>query len=491
MAVLLSVLTLLLGCGGSELIPVPGTTTRVSKPVSEKNTELNLKIFTTLEECAGAVKPEDTRLCLPHVDRRSGQVRLAIQFRLDSDPFPIPLTEENLRVVHMGQIVQDGASMNVEIVPHDPIDAPRLYLLLIDTSYSMGETGARGISRIERVRQALLTPAVKAAFFPPGGVRTGVVLVNFNVGEPRPMGGGLRVVTEQSEYTRLVRNEIEETRGYTQLFDAIRTGVTSMLQQAVVRDFIDVHQASPVVIVLSDGFNNQQASDTCGTNAERLSRLLDSILAVRREAEDLRKRPTVFTVGLGRPIRPFFKAPRGRDNAVQPLDLCGQRYVDRLIDRDLERVGIDNVSLTYIAQRGGGQSYIKNDREGLAEAILEAAAPRYSWFEVRYQVDPHYLRRSFETRLRLTSFADAESSLRIYPSAWLDGPPGRREPDNRIVAQSYRHTATVIMPVLGALVGMGFLGAISFNGYRILFRRGRRGAAGGAKPTGGAGKPAP
>ncbi len=481
----------LLACGTSDLIAVPGTTTRVSKPVSEKNTELNLKIFTTLEECAGAVKPEDTRLCLPHVDRRSGQVRLAIQFRLDSDPFPIPLTEENLRVVHMGQIVQDAPSMSVEIVPHDPIDAPRLYILVIDSSSSMNETGQRGLTRMDRVKEALLTPGVKSAFFPEGGVRTGVIILSFTAGEPKPVGGRLEVLTDARAYTRAVRDELQVQQGFTHLYDAVRYASGPFLQQGVVRDFIDVHQASPVVIALTDGFNNLASTDTCGTNAERLSRVLESITTSRREAEDLRKRPTIFTVGLGRPIRPLFKLPKGRESAVQPTDLCGKKYVDRRIDGDLEREGIDNVSLTYIANRGGGFEFIKTDRDGLAEAFRAAAAQRYTWFEIRYQVDPHYLRRSFETRLRLTSFADAESSLRIYPSAWLDGPPGRREADNRIVAQSYRHTATVIMPVLGALVGLGFLGAISFNGYRIVFRRGRRGAAGGAKPPGGAGKPAP
>lgn len=467
-------LLLLAGCKETGLIAVPGTTTRVARPVAEKNTELELKIFTTADECAGSVKPDDVELCLPHVDRRSGQVRVAIQFRLDSDPFPIPLTEENLRVVHKGRTVQDAPGMSVEIIPHDPVDSPQLYVLVIDGSSSMNETGSRGLSRMDRVKEALLTQGVKQAFFPEGGVRTGVVVLSFTSGEPQPVGGELKVLTDARSYTKLVRDELQVQSGFTHLYEAVRYASGPFLQTSVVRDFIDVHQASPVIIALTDGFNNMAGDDTCGTNAERLGRLLDSLATARREAEDIRKRPTVFTVGLGRPIRPLFELPKGRENTVQASDLCGRKYVDRRIDGDLEREGIDNASLTWIANRGGGFDFIKTDRDGLAEAFRAAAAQRYTWFEVRYHVDPHYLRRSFETRLRLTSFAESESSLRIYPSAWLDGPPGRRDSDNRIVTQSFRHTATVMMPALGALVALGFVGAIGFNTGRVVFGRSRR-----------------
>ncbi len=471
----------LVGCKESGLIAVPGTTTRVARPVSEKNTELELKIFTTADECAGSVKPDDVDLCLPHVDRRAGQVRLAIQFRLDSDPFPIPLTEENLRVVHKGRTVQDAPGMSVEIIPHDPVDSPQLYILVIDGSSSMSETGARGLSRMDRVKEALLTPGVKEAFFPSGGVRTGVVVLSFTSGEPEPVGGDLTVLTDARSYTKVVRDELRVQSGFTHLYEAVRYASGPLLQAPAVRDFIDVQQASPVIIALTDGFNNMASSDTCSTNAERLGRLLESLSTARREAEDIRKRPTVFTVGLGRPIRPLFELPKGRENTVQATDLCGRKHLDRRIDGDLEREGIDNASLTFIANRGGGFDFVKTDRDGLADAFRAAASQRYTWFEVRYQVDPHYLRRSFETRLRLTSFAESESSLRIHPSAWLDGPPGLRDADNRIVAQSYRHTATVLMPILGLLVALGFVGAVGFNTSRIVFGRSRRGSSPGKR----------
>jgi len=473
---------LVTGCAETGLTAIPGTTTRVGRPKTEENTELELKIFTTRDECAGTVKPEDIDLCLPHVDRRSGQVRVAIQFRLDSDDFPIPLTEENLRVVHKGRTVQDGPGMDVEIVPHDPVDAPQLYVVLIDGSSSMNEANRGGKTRMDRVREALLTEDVKDAFFPKGGTKTGVVLLSFTSGDPQPVGGTLEIIDNPREYTRLVRNELRVLSGYTFLYGAIGYASGPLLQQDVIRDFIDINQASPTIIALTDGFNNEARDDTCASNATRLQRLLDRLSAARRETEDIRKRPTVFTVGLGRPLRPAFNLPKQKDAKVAAGDLCGKRYRDRRIDGDLEQYGIDNASLKYIADRAGGIDYVRNDRDGLAEAFKAAAAPRYTWFEVRYRVDPHYLRRSFETRLRLLSYANAEASVRLYPSAWLDAPPGTRAADGRVVSTPYRHTATVVMPLLGLLVSLGFVGAVGFNTRRIIFGRSGRRAPKGKPP---------
>lgn len=465
------------GCS-SDLTPVPGTTTRVGRPANESGTELELKIFTTTEDCLATVQPDDVELCLPHVDRRSGQVRLGFQFRLDSDDFPIPLTEENLKVVHKGRTVQDGPGMSVEIVPHDPIDANQLYILVIDGSSSMAEANAKGRSRMDRVRAALLTDGVADAFFPKGGTKTGVVLLSFTSGDPVPVGGKLEVITDPQSYRKAVRKDLRVLAGFTHLYNAVQYATGPLLQQEEVKLFVDLEQAAPTVIALTDGFNNQAADDTCATNVERLERLLDHLQTTRREVEDIRQRPTVFTVGLGRPLRPAFSLPENREGPIRALDLCGKRHRERRIDGDLERYGIDNASLEFIANRGGGFSYVKRDIDGLAEAFQAAAAQRYSWFEVRYRVDPHYLRRSFETRLRLLSFANAEASLRIHPSAWLDAPPGLTLDDGRVVAQPYRHTATVLMPVLGLLISLGFVGAVGFNTQRILFGRARRG-----KPT--------
>jgi hypothetical protein len=93
---------------------------------------------------------------------------------------------------------------------------------------------------------------------------------------------------------------------------------------------------------------------------------------------------------------------------------------------------------------------------------------------VRYRVDPFYLRRSFRTRMRLLNFATAESSVVVYPSAWMDAPPGVLAEDGWHVPQTFLHTATVAIPALGVVVVLTYLSAAIFNTRRALFRRGGR-----------------
>lgn len=476
----LSLLLLLTACGGSALIPVPGTTTRVEAPERRSETDLEMKIFTNRQECAGTVKPEDVSLCLPHVDRRSGQVRLAVQLRLDGDDYPYPLTEDSLRATHMGTVVADGPGMSLDVIPHDPVDVDQLYILVIDGSGSMADTDGRKTSRMERVRAALLEEAVQDAFFPRGGSKTGVVLLSFTSGDPVVLGGSLKPVTDRRGFTKIVRQDLQVRGGYTHLYNAVRYATGPLLEEREIKDFIDLNQAAPTVIVLTDGFNNIAATDTCADNAPRLQMLMEHLETARRDAADIRMRPSVFTVGLGKPLRPRFERPDTKEAAlaaVSPAGLCGKRYRDQRIDGDLETRGIDNASLELIADRGGGQAYVRRDREGLAEAFRAAAAQRYTWFEVRYQVDPHHLRRSFESRLRLFPSGEADTSIRVHPSAWLDAPPGSRAADGRVVSQPYHHTATVLMPALGLLISLSFIGAAGFNTSRILFRRSRKKAA--------------
>lgn len=464
------------GCA-DDLTPVVGTAIRVGTPEVKTGTELTLKIFTNEGDCLNAVDPDDVPLCLPHVDRASGEVRLGIQFRLDTDVFYMPLGAENLRVIHQGTEVQDGQNgQRYTIIPHEPKSTPQLFILVIDGSSSMNEDG-----RMEKVRQALLMPAVKEAFFPEGGT-TGVVIMTFTDGKPQPLGGTLQVITDVQTYTKMIRRELRVLQGYTHLYDAVTYATGELLQNPEVKRFIDLQVAAPTIIALTDGFNNVAHDDLCSTNAPRLTTLLKH-LTKTRTAEDvnLNSRPTVFSVGLGRPLRGSFKLPdsRGPSQEVTPGQLCG-KFVNRVIDGDLERYGIDNPSLSWIADAGGGFSFVKSSREGLGEAFQAAAAKRYTWFEVRYRVDPFYLRRSFSTRMRLLNYATAESSVKIYPSAWLDAPPGVLAEDGWHVPQTYLHTATVAVPALGVVVVLTYLSAAIFNTRRALFRRGRREPSGSA-----------
>ena len=79
---LLLALLALVGCGADSLVLIPGTTTRVGPVSQEKGTELELRIFREVSECVGAYIAgskddwERLSLCLPHVDRAAGEVRL-------------------------------------------------------------------------------------------------------------------------------------------------------------------------------------------------------------------------------------------------------------------------------------------------------------------------------------------------------------------------------------------------------------------------------
>ena len=460
---------LLCGCG-KGLTPIPNTTTRVGRPEVVDGTELELKIFTTLDECRARVKPDELDLCMPYVDRANGEVRLGFQFRLDSDVFPLPLTDEHIKVGHLGRELQGGGANTVHVVPHDPVRSAQLFILLIDGSSSMAQAG-----RMEKVRKALLMPDVVEAFFP-SDVRTRVVVFQFTDRGPRPLGGRLRVLENGREYRRMIRDHLRVQSGYTHLYDAIRYATGEFLQQQAIQDLLTLYEMSPTVVALTDGFNNVSTRDTCGTNADRLTTLLRHLERVRspEDGSDPRRRPSVYTVGLGRPLRPQFEVPRNAGTAVGAATLCGRRNVNRRIDGDLEKRGIDNASLEWIAKVGGGASYVRQDRDGLGEAFRGAAAERYHWFEARYRIHPHYLRRSFRTTLRLISFATAEASVEIFPSAWLDAPPGEKGEGGWTVQRPYRFIMVLLLPAFGVLLLLSFMGAAVFNAKRAMFMRVRR-----------------
>lgn len=458
----------LTGCA-HELTPIDGTTIRVGKPENAQNTELELQIFTTRGDCAGAQIPEpEFSECLPYVDRANGEVHLGFRFRLDGEYFPLPLVKDHLDVVHQGMKVLDGRyGMAYRVIPHNPVPTSQLYVLLIDGSSSMNEH-----DRIGKVRRALLRKDVQEAFFP-GNTNAGVVLLQFTDGKPEPVGGKLQVLTTRRAYTRAVK-QLGVLSGYTHLYDAIQYATGPLLKEQAIDDFLELQDAQPTIVALTDGFNNIAARDICRDNADRLQILLRHLTEVREaKGVNIRRRPTVFTVGLGRPLRPAFEL-KDASADVSPVKLCGRRYVNRRIDGDLETYGIDNASLAWIADRGGGSSYVRRDEAGLGDAFKGAAAKRYAWFEVRYRLDPFWLRRAFITKLRLTSFATAEASVRIQPSAWVDAPSGVPGPDGWARRRSYAHTAVVVVPTLGLLVALSYLGAASFNVRRALFGRSRR-----------------
>ena len=333
---------LLSGCAG-ELTAIPNTTTRVGEPQVERGTELELKIFTTLADCRSQVSPNDVHLCMPYVDRANGEVRLGFQFRLDGDPFQLPLTEDHIKIGHLGRELQGGGVNTVKIVPHDPERSAQLFVLLIDGSSSMRKGG-----RMEKVRKALMMPEVVQAFFPED-VKTGVVVFQFTDRGPVPLGGRLQVYENRRDFRQAIRSQLRVLSGYTHLFDAIKFATGDFLQRSDIQDLLTLHQMTPTVVALTDGFNNIRAADTCGDNTDRLESLLSHLEAV---CTGQRNRPSataqVYTVG---PSAHFAQRSSQRgDNHCGCRHARGRRKVNRRINGDLENRGIDNASL--VGSRG-------------------------------------------------------------------------------------------------------------------------------------------
>lgn len=474
--------SLLLACSEPS-DPVPGTSLRVGAVEMTEGTEMDMLVFRDKLDCEAAwVRPEDEKYCTPYVDRASGQVRVGIQFQLEGDDvaYPLPLTRDNIEVYHSGGRVRpDEGVERVEVIPHGPNRNAQLYVLLIDGSSSMNNTDtsiyeSAGVPRIERVREALLLDEVVDAFYREG-VDTGVVLLTFTDGKPAPVGSSeIEVITEPRKYRGRVKNHLSVRGGYTHLYDAVGYAATELTSDPTVARFMARYEATPTIIVLTDGFNNQAASDTCGVNANRLTNLLEGLKELRDvDKTDISQRPTIYTVGLGTPLlankRVREAAQTGRTE-VAPADVCG-KFAKRKIDGDLERFAIDNASLVWIARQGGGTAYTRRDSRGLGEAFRDAAAVRYDWFEVRYQLDTAYLRRSFDTKIRLKDFSQAESQITLYPSAWYDTPPGVVDEDGWAQPVPYRRSAALMMPSLGLLLSLSFLGAALYNIRRVAFGR--------------------
>ena len=61
--------------------------------------------------------------------------------------------------------------------------------------------------------------------------------------------------------------------------------------------------------------------------------------------------------------------------------------------------------------------------------------------------------------------------MRIYPSGWLDAPPGRLDKDGWAHPSPFRLSFGLVLPLLGALATISYLPAARFNVARALFSR--------------------
>ncbi len=477
----------LLSCSGS-LTPISGSTVRVGA-VKLPATELGIHIFRDTSECSGRdddVDKSEAWYCDPWVDRESGQVRFAFQSRIqDETTWPMTLTEADLVVTHQGTRLDQT---DYKVVGHNPVTPSQMFILLIDTSGSMSRSDPPSqTTRIERVRRALLRSDVIDAFFP-DDAQTAVVPLVFSSGTPVPMSPKV-VLRTKTEYKEVIA-QLNVGAGYTHLYRSIRYAATDLLARPEVSPLLQGQTGlSPTIIALTDGFNNEddlrpQADrragkvDICGDNARRLEELVVDLDKLAKSGS-VRARPTVYTVGLGRAARPRATVPAASDSKedrlrVTPRALCGSMELSR-IDGGIEERGVDNVAMAWIAVAGRGQSYIRSDTGGLAEAFKGAAAKRYRWFDIRYEVPPFYLRRSFDSGLQFVwGGKDDGSQISLYPSAWLDAPPGVPLDGMWTRAAPFSRTAVLLFPILGFLVTLNYLPSAWFNLLRVFFSRVRR-----------------
>lgn len=457
------------GCAGDDVTTISGTTIRLGTAVAKgESGPFALRIFDSEEDCAKAdsVSDAERELCKPFVDRATGTVRIAFQLMVDSSPTPMVLRPDAIEVLHDGHNPARADDARVQLIPHEPSSSGDLYILLLDTSGSMAIVdGADGVTRMEKLRKALLRKDVVEAFFGGGGHGEVAPLMFRGADLPVPLGDKW-VVNDPEEYRRTIRDNLQSGQGYTYLYQAVKYGATGLAEQADIKTAVLTRGLAPTVITLTDGFNNERPADVCGDNAPRLQALLEALQGVRLGKGVPGYQPDIYTVGLGRRAWRKFKVPEGVN--VSASQLC-PGWSDYPIDGGVERNGVDNAALAWIAKVGNGESFVRKDADGLAEAFKAAAQKRYMWFEARYKTDPFHLRRGFSVTIRMSQPYAIEATVPVYPNAWVDGPPGTVGADGWPVATSFRASLVVLMSCLSLLVAWNYLPAALFNTRRALF----------------------
>ena len=479
---------LLLGCSSEQQQNIPYTTARIGNYEPVGRTDLELQIYSNEKDCSRLINDldskEDIEDCMPYIDRGRGEVHLAFSFQLDGLIYPLPNVKDHMDISHQGNLVgvsnkevlgnQLEGEINfeeeIQIIPHVPQEVPQLFILMIDSSGSMNTKDKNSEqTRMDRVKEALLLPNVQNAFFP-SSTKNLVAIFEFTDKGAQPLGGQQILLDNIKDYRKLIKTHLKASSGYTHLYDAVSFTIDTFLNEEI-KDKLRSRDAVPTIVVLTDGFNNERKDDVCETNAPRLQKLLEKIYRYRSNKDlDIRIRPTIYTVGLGKPFYPKFRMPRSNRTRVNSRTLCGT-YQERQIDGDLETKGIDNSSLTWIAEIGGGSSFLRQNSKGLGEAFEEAASVRYNWFELRYRVNPLLLRRDFQSRLVLKTFAIADSKISIYPHSLLDSPPGIVGEDGWARPPKYGLIFAALISSMGLLVFLSIWGSFLFNAKRYVFGR--------------------
>lgn len=526
-------LSLFLACSSSSspTVLIDGTTARIDEAHTynkDAKNDLNMVIMTTEKECERFLRKQkdfdskekrkskqyadELEKCLPWFDRGTGEVKLAVRFEEQkNDTYPMSLDEngKNLEIGQNGNVLAlhvDGVEQKVR--PHIESRGKQLFVLMIDASGSMrlgldGEEIGRGDSRPSRmdvVKEALNSKALKEAFFP-NNTDTRVVFYTFTK-DVRPLGGSVKALKDGgSEYQNMVEN-LSSRDGYTHLYQAIDHGLTKLPKDPEIKSLIKKGY-HPTLVVLTDGFNNLSPQDNelgrqdnCSDNVSRLQPLLNKIQALKTTTGADKGGMEIVTIGFGKALKPRFDAAewreeferktRGSANRGAPKvtadHLCptykGKTQKNARIDSSGEYKGlekyIDNISLAMIAEVGNGQTSVRKDAKGLEDAFKGAIAKRYQWFEFYYRTDVKHLRKKVEVNYKLRSFKTSESFITIYPHAWLDGPSGKPDKDGFPERASVWHSTTILSSGMGLFLFLSILGAAVFNVKRIISGRLKR-----------------
>lgn len=462
-------------------VPVERSAYRISPPTVVDGSDLTIDIMTTRRRCKEVHRnPDDfderyfssheERLdeCVPKVDRATGQVQLSFRLAQQDNRnkmLMLPVEQEHVSVLHMRREVP-----NFELVQYNPSRSGQLFILMIDHSASMRIEDDEGVSRMQRVQNAIW--ANRDTFI---NEQSAIAMFRFT-DKVEGMGGEKFQDVVPVRKKAKLKEELGMMggiTGWTHLYAATEKAVGPILgQQTQVARFLAENDMQPTIVVLTDGFNNTRGDETCGDNAKPLADALSRIRQSRRKPPS--KRPVVYTVGFGRGFNPGWE-PRDDDINVTPQLLCGDLKHNR-IDSGLDQSHIDNVSLQWLASAGGGKSFIRADHRKLKEVFAETAPTRYKWYKVKYRVDPQYHRSSFTSTIELKQFVSARASTTFHPSAWFDAPSGlpADDGDQWVEPGDIRRATAFTVPVLGVFILLTFFGPAFFNARRAVFRGSRK-----------------
>lgn len=446
---------------GGEIYALEDSAWRMLEPEEMDRAGYRMHLFRSRADCMGALSAEDSEnpemvdRCVPWIDPARRRLHFAFEVRHKNRRVPMALDRDRLEVAlgdSQGTFqLRDG----VELTQHHDAGLRQLFILLIDRSSSMYD-GSKHRPRIEEIVRALLSPGVLDTFFPEeaGDGYTGVMLFSFKEKVTGVRGQPINdvvVLDSRDAYMKEVDSLLYQPKGgFTHLYGAVNTVLEDILvTHPHIRPAIELTQADPALIVITDGFNNVSGSQVCGQNAPMLTNVLRTIDRVHRRPG--RTGVQLFTIGLGPPYAPDFKPPPGRPGFISERQLCGDK-ANRRINGSLEREGIDNPSLLYMARAGGGRHYVGEDPGKVAALIAGTGARLHQWFEVEVELDERQLKRfrqEIPVLLEVSRPRHLEARTTLVPHPWLDGPGAREGADGRLLPPSIRATSGVLLIGLG------------------------------------------